>query len=177
MTVVEPTFDEYVASRGAALLRLAFMLSGDRHLAEDLTQEVLIRVYDRWARIARMEQIDAYVRRMLVNSHVSWRRRKSSTETPVAAEAAGSGAGAATVPDTAEDLAAREHAWQLLAGLPRRQRAILVLRFYEDLADADIAAALGCTQSTVRSQAARALAALRGELQNVEPVRSTRKDS
>jgi RNA polymerase sigma-70 factor (sigma-E family) len=175
MIVAEPTFDDYVATRGAALLRLAFMLCGDRHLAEDLTQEVLIRVYERWSRVGRMEQIDAYVRRMLVNSHVSWRRRKSSTETPTERES--TDGGSAAIPDTAEGMAARDHAWQLLAGLPRRQRAVLVLRFYEDLSDPEIAAALGCTQSTVRSQAARALAALRGELQTANPVRSAGKDS
>jgi RNA polymerase sigma-70 factor (sigma-E family) len=176
MTVAEPTFDDYVASRGAALLRLAFMLSGDRHLAEDLTQDVLIKVYDRWSRVGRMEQPDAYVRRMLVNSHVSWRRRKSSTEVPVENDSEDA-AGAAAVADAAEDMAEREQAWQLLATLPRRQQAVLVLRIYEDLSDPEIAAALGCTQSTVRSQAARALATLRGALQTPNPVRSAGKDS
>src|SRR3954470_21087411 len=165
MTTATPTFDDYVASRGAALLRLAFMLTGDRHLAEDLTQDVLARVYGRWTRIAGLEQVDAYVRRALVNTHVSWRRRRSSGEVPVAepVDPAVSDAG----PDRAEAAAERDQAWRLLATLPRRQRAVLVLRYYEDLSDQEIAGILGCSPATVRSQASRALATLRGSVQDV----------
>jgi RNA polymerase sigma-70 factor (sigma-E family) len=177
MTTAAPTFDDYVASRGAALLRLAFMLTGDRHLAEDLTQDVLIRVYGRWSRIAGMAQLDAYVRRALVNSHVSWRRRRSSGEVPLAEPSdVASGSDAAALPDGAEAAAERDQAWRLLATLPRRQRAVLVLRYYEDLADPEIAEALGCSPATVRSQASRALATLRGNLQDVAALGGRGRD-
>lgn len=163
MTTASPTFDDYVASRGAALLRLALMLTGDRHLAEDLTQDTLIRVYGRWSRVSGMEQVDAYVRRTLVNAHVSWRRRRSSSEVPLAEP---SEAGRADAGDDGSEAAAdRDQTWRLLATLPRKQRAVLVLRYYEDLSDHEIAEVLGCSASTVRSQASRALATLRGSLQ------------
>ncbi|NUR29002.1 MAG: SigE family RNA polymerase sigma factor [Catenulispora sp.] len=165
MPAVVPTFDDYVASRGAALLRLAFALTGDRHLAEDLTQDALAGLYSRWSRVAGMEQVDAYVRRSLVNLHVSWRRRRSSREVPLADPSEPVGGDVA--PDGTEAAAERDQAWRLLATLPRRQRAVLVLRFYEDLSDRDIAETLGCSQATVRSQASRALATLRGNIQDV----------
>lgn len=193
-----PTFDDYVASRGAALLRLAFMLTGDRHLAEDLTQDVLIRVYGRWSRVSGMAQIDAYVRRSLVNTHVSWRRRRSNREVPHAEPAdiasgpsrvagfpglwAGSGGSggsfgaAASVPDTGDASADRDQTWRLLATLPRKQRAVLVLRFYEDLSDPEIAGLLGCTPGTVRSQASRALATLRANLQDTAALGGVGRD-
>lgn len=155
----EPTFEEYVTGRGPALLRLAYLLCADRHLAEDLTQDVLLRVHGHWRRVAALDHPDAYVKRMLLNEYLSWRRRRSSGELPVAPDP---DAPAAPVDgDLGERVAAREAAWHLLATLPRRQRAVLVLRFYEDLTDAQIAAALGCTAGTVRSQAARGLATLR----------------
>jgi len=166
MTVAVPTFDDYVASRGAALLRLAFMLTGDDHLAEDLTQDVLIRVYGRWSRIAGMAQADAYVRRTMVNLHVSWRRRRSSGEIPLAEPSDSAGPDAASGGDGMEAAADRDQAWRLLATLPRKQRAVLVLRYYEDLSDQGIAEVLGCSPGTVRSQASRALATLRANLQD-----------
>lgn len=174
MTIASPTFDDYVASRGAALLRLALMLTGDWHLAEDLTQDVLIRVYGRWSRIAGIEQLDAYVRRTMVNAHVSWRRRRSSGEVPLADPPDAAGAGAAT--DGSEAAADRDQAWRLLATLPRKQRAVLVLRYYEDLSDQKIAEVLGCSAGTVRSQASRALATLRGNLQDVAAIGGMRRD-
>lgn len=176
-TTPAPTFDDYVASRGAALLRLAFLLTGDRHLAEDLTQDVLIRVYGRWPRIAGMAQVDAYVRRALVNTHVSWRRRRSSGEVPLAEVSdAARAAGTDAVPDGVQASAERDQAWRLLATLPRKQRAVLVLRFYEDLSDQEIAGVLGCSHATVRSQASRALAALRGKLQDVTALGGVGRD-
>jgi RNA polymerase sigma-70 factor (sigma-E family) len=175
MTPATPTFDDYVASRGAALRRLAFMLTGDRHLAEDLTQDVLIRVYGHWSRIAAMPQVDAYVRRTLVNTHVSWRRRRSSGEVPLAEPADAAGV-APAVPDGVEAAADRDQAWRLLATLPRKQRAVLVLRYYEDLSDQQIAETLGCSQGTVRSQASRALATLRGTLQDIVALEGVGKD-
>lgn len=150
------TFDEFVAARGEALLRFALMLCGDRYLAEDLVQSVLAKVYVRWRRVAGMQRPEAYVKTVLVHEHLRWWRRRSSTERPVPRPAPG---------DVADDgtaaRASRDAAWELMGQLPKRQRAVLVLRYYEDLSDAEIAAVLGCAPSTVRSQAARALAALR----------------
>lgn len=153
---MQPTFEEFVTARGGSLLRFALMLTGDRHQAEDLVQSVLAKAYVRWARVAAMGQPEAYLKRVLVNENLRWWRRRSSRETPVAEP----GDGPAGV-DGAGAYAAREAAWALLGRLPRRQRAVLVLRYYEDLADAQIAEILGCTPGTVRSQAARALATLR----------------
>ncbi len=150
------TFDEFVQSRGWALLRFAYVLSGDAHLAEDLVQEVLARMHRRWDRVTAMQHAEAYVRTAIVRQFVSWRRRRSSTEA-IYAEV--------PEPDAADEpqqrVLARDHMWQLLAGLPRAQRAVLVLRFYCDLPDDEIAAELGCGVSTVRSQASRALAKMR----------------
>jgi RNA polymerase sigma-70 factor (sigma-E family) len=166
-----PTFEDYVRSRGPALLRLAFMLCGDEILAEDLTQDVLLRACGRWRRLSNLDHPDPYVKRMLVNGYVSWSRRRSSSEIPAGAEIGARQAPGE--PDKGDLLAAREVAWRLLATLPRRQRAVLVLRFYEDLADPEIAAVLGCTPSTVRSQASRALAALRSSPQLRDLLQST----
>ena len=147
-------FDEFAAARGDALLRFAFLLCGDRHLAEDLVQSVLARAFATWSRVSAHDRVEAYVRKMVVNEHLSWRRRLSSGEVAVAEPADRAAAGRDAFAD-------RDAAWRLLATLPRRQRAVLVLRYYEDLSDAAIAEALGCAESTVRAHAARALATLR----------------
>jgi RNA polymerase sigma-70 factor (sigma-E family) len=172
-------FEELVLARGEALLRFALMLSGDRHAAEDLVQTVLARAYPRWSRISAMEQPVAYLKAALVNEHLRWWRRRSSRELPVAEltdrevarQAAGREAVRAAgweVADPASAYASRDAAWALLARLPRRQRAVLVLRYYEDLSDAEIAAILRCAPATVRSQAARALATLRSALPTMD---------
>lgn len=150
--------------RGRALLRFAYVLSGDAHLAEDLVQEVLARMHRRWAKVTAMDHGEAYVRAAIVRQFLSWRRRRASTEAILA-----------EVPEPAvrhqpqqqEQVVARDQMWQLLGGLPRNQRAVLVLRFYEDLPDDEIAALLGCGVSTVRSQASRALAKMRTMLSEV----------
>ena len=148
-------FDDFVRSRGGALLRFAYVLCGDAHLGEDLVQEVLARMHPRWERVTVMDSPEAYVRTAIVRQFLSWRRRRSAGEAVVA-----------EVPDRRHDepqlrVLARDQMWQLLAGLPRSQRAVLVLRFYCDLADPEIAALLDCRETTVRSQAARALAKMR----------------
>ncbi|NBE80605.1 SigE family RNA polymerase sigma factor [Micromonospora rubida] len=153
---MQPTFEEFVTARGGSLLRFALMLTGDRHQAEDLVQSVLAKAYVRWDRVAGMSQPEAYLKRVLVNENLRWWRRRSSREVPVAAPDDGP-AGS----DAVGSHAAREAAWALLGRLPRRQRAVLALRYYEDLSDTQIAEVLGCTPGTVRSQAARALATLR----------------
>jgi RNA polymerase sigma-70 factor (sigma-E family) len=156
------TFEEYVHARGPALARLASLLTGDDHRADDLVQEVLAKVYVRWRRIAETDRPDLYVRRMLVNAHASWWRRLSNRELAVAVihdRATGS--------DLADQAAARDEMWQLVATLPPRQRAVLVLRYYEDLDDASIADILDCSPVTVRTTAMRALAALRARYPNL----------
>ena len=151
------TFEQFVAAQGTALLRLAFVLTGDRHLAEDLAQTALADAYRHWKKVTAAQDPAAYVRRMLVNAHLSWRRRRSSTERPT------------DLPDTSADraagpgdaLAERDQLRALLAGLAPRARTVLVLRYYADLDDAAIAEAMGISQSAVRSTASRALASLR----------------
>jgi RNA polymerase sigma-70 factor (sigma-E family) len=147
-------FEEFTAARLPALLRYAMLLSGDREHARDLVQEVLARALVKWGRIGTIEEPYAYVRRMVTNEFLSWRRRRKLTTVPLdeAHEAA------TPEPETPDDLRG------LLARLPGRQRAVLVLRYYEDLTDDEIAAALGCRVGTVRGYASRGLAALRIEL-------------
>lgn len=148
-------FEEYVAARGASLRRFAYVLTGDAHAADDLTQAALADVLAKWRRVSAADHPDAYVRRAMLNRHLSWRRRRASrevtlAEVPVAAVAAPEGA-----------VAARDEAVRFLASLPPRSRAILVLRYYADLDDDAIAEQLGIAPSTVRATASRALATLR----------------
>jgi RNA polymerase sigma-70 factor (sigma-E family) len=154
---VDQDFVSYVEARTPALLRLAYLLSGDPHLAEDLVQESLARAHRRWHEVVRADSPHAYVRRIVVNQHLSWRRRRSSGELAVAPESVPEGMSE----DLAGGLAERDVAWRALATLPRRQRAVLVLRYYEDLSDDDIATTLGVAVGTVRSLASRAFAQLR----------------
>ena len=152
-------FDEYVAARGQALLRFGYVLSGDAQLAEDLVQTALLKAYSHWRRVTAADQPKAYLRRMIVNSFLDHRRRRSAHEVPVDL---GHPCGPCpSSDDHAEWIVSRSEMWLALARLPNKQRAVLVLRYYEDLPDSTIATLLGCTQSTVRSNAARALTALR----------------
>ncbi|MGC4760796.1 SigE family RNA polymerase sigma factor [Micromonospora trifolii] len=150
------TFEEYVSSRGPALVRLARLLTGDEYRAEDLTQDVLSQAYVQWRRIARADRPDVYVRRMLVNANISWWRRRSNRELVVDTFAERAHRG-----DLGREAADRDEMWRLILGLPDRQRAVLVLRYYEDLDDATIAQILDCSPVTVRTHAMRALANLR----------------
>ncbi|HEY2794344.1 MAG TPA: SigE family RNA polymerase sigma factor [Micromonosporaceae bacterium] len=152
---MDPSFEDFVKARGEALLRFALMLCADRGRAEDLVQTVLARVGPRWHRIVTMDAPEAYVKTALVHQHVTWWSRRSSREVPIAVPPERAGG------DFAAARAERDAAWELLGRLAPRQRAVLVLRYYEDLPDGEIAAILGCTAATVRSQAARALANLR----------------
>jgi RNA polymerase sigma-70 factor (sigma-E family) len=149
-------FEEFATARLPALLRYALVLTGERALAEDVVQEVLARAHARWSHIGRLELPEAYVRRMIVNEHLSWRRRFSRVHL-----AASVSPPAPEGPDHATTLADRDALRAELARLPRQQRAVLVLRYYEGLTDAEIADVLGCTPGTVRGYAARALATLR----------------
>jgi RNA polymerase sigma-70 factor (sigma-E family) len=147
-------FDDFVRGRGPALLRFAYLLTSDQGQAEDLVQRALIKAYRRWDHVASVAHPDAYVRRVVLNEHLSFRRRRSSSEVvgpvPDAAQR-----------DVTDDLADRDLVWRVLGQLPRRQRSVLVLRYYEALPDREIAALLGCREGTVRSLAARAFETLR----------------
>ncbi|MFC7481722.1 SigE family RNA polymerase sigma factor [Luedemannella flava] len=160
------TYDEFARSRLAPLLRYAVMLTGDPHLAEDLVQETLVRVQLKWRRVSRADVPDLYVRRMLTNAYLDWRRGRWVRHIVL-----GTAHREEAVADHAERGADRDEMWQLLATLPRRQRAALVLRYYEDLADAQVAEVLGCAVGTVRAHISRALATLREQLQDArQPV-------
>lgn len=150
----DEAFSAFVAVRSRHLLHAAHLLTGDRHRAEDLLQTALTRAYLRWDRIVD-EDPEGYVRRTMVNAHIDvWRRRpwreESTEEVPEVA-----------VPDASGVLDARAALLEALAGLSRRQRAVVVLRYFEDLSEAEIARTLGCSAGTVKSAASRAMAKLR----------------
>ncbi len=152
------TFDDFAAERLPALLRFAAVLTGDRGLAEDVLQEVLLRAHQRWAHIGGLDVPEAYVRRMITNEYLSWRRRWARV-VPHAEVVPPGGE-----PDHADRHADRDALVADLARLPKRQRAVLVLRYYAGLTDAEIARTLGCSAGTVRGYASRALATLRVDL-------------
>jgi RNA polymerase sigma-70 factor (sigma-E family) len=152
-------FREFVAARGQALTRAAYLLTGDQHLAEDLLQNVLSRVAGRWERLRAKGSPEAYIRTSLYREYVSWLRRKPNSEIPtdVLPEPASSSASA----DFADLTTLRLSLERALGKLTRQQRAVIVLRFYEDLSEADTARILGCTVGTIKSQTHRSLARLR----------------
>lgn len=149
------SFEEFVDDWLPRLLRLTGALTGDRYLAEDLVQEVLVRVHRDWERIAASDLPDAYVRRMLVNEYVSWRRRWARMIPHPDPDPGGQ------EPDPADRIAERDALSRRLRRLPRKQRAVVALRYYAGLSDTDIADTLGCSTGTVRAHASRALATLR----------------
>jgi RNA polymerase sigma-70 factor (sigma-E family) len=150
-----PGFRDYVAARQRALLRTARMLTGNQHTAEDLVQASLERVWPRWSRIVRDGDPDAYVRRVLVNTYSTWWRRKWRAEAPTSElpELAG--------PDVFAEADLADALRRLLPTLTPRQKAVVVLRFYEDLSEAATAEVLGCSVGTVKSQTSKALARMR----------------
>ncbi|GIF39226.1 hypothetical protein Axi01nite_35370 [Actinoplanes xinjiangensis] len=152
------TFESFVAEHGQALMRLAFVLTGHRQHAEDLAQTALVDAYRNWAKVAAARRPDSYVRKVLVNAHLSWRRRRWTTERPSEMNDAAAG----LLPDPSDALVERDHLRTMLAGLAPRARTVLVLRYYADLTDAAIAETMGITESSVRATASRALATLRG---------------
>ena len=149
-------FEDFVSREQPGLLRLAVLLAGDRGHAEDLVQTALLKTYRHWGRITRSGEPTAYVRRVLVTTHTSWRRRLSTTEQVV--EALPDRADPAVAPDADEELRAA------LRSLPPRMRTAVVLRYYADLSEQQAAAAMGCSPSTVNTQTARGLQRLRAVL-------------
>lgn len=153
---VDGEFAAYMAARQASLLRTAYLLSGDRHTAEDLAQTALAKLYLSWDKVRDQGSLDGYVRRIMVNELNSlwrrpWKRREHSTD---------------LVPDVEVhrdeyDEGQAAAVWSFVQTLPTKQRAVVVLRYYEGLSEAEIAETLGISPGTVKSQASRALAALR----------------
>ncbi len=152
-------YENFVRAHLPRLLRYAAMLTGERELAADLVQDVLVKAYRRWSRIADADHPDRYVLRMVTNGYLSWRHSRAARLI-----ATGDLPDEVRPGDFASDHALREDMWQRLARLPRRQRAVVVLRYYEQLTDAEIADVLGCAQPTVRAHAHRALTTLRNGL-------------
>ncbi|MCW2764928.1 MAG: polymerase, sigma-24 subunit, subfamily [Nocardioides sp.] len=159
----ELSFDAWVEARVAALLRFAYLVTGSQHAAEDAVQTALTRACEKWARVRRTTDPDAYVRRMVVNAHVSSWRRSGKRELTVAEVRP-----TKTGPDLADAVASGDAVWRVCTGLPRQQRAAVVLRYYEDLEYAEIASILDCTEATARSHVHRALTSLRAELERQE---------
>jgi len=148
-------FRDYVTSRSGALLRMAFLLTRNRADAEDLVQAALAKTYQAWDRIEDHGAVDGYVRRAIVNTHISWWRRRRVEEYPT---------------DDIPDLPAADHAGdsemqdtlrRAIDRLPERMRAAVLLRYYEDMSEAEIAAVLGVSLGTVKSTVSRAVAKLR----------------
>ncbi|MGK5741258.1 SigE family RNA polymerase sigma factor [Micromonospora sp. URMC 103] len=166
----EREFRDYVAARQAALFRAALLLTGHREDAEDLLQTALAKLAGRWTRLRRSDSPDAYVRKILYHQQVSvWRRMRyrreiAYAEPPERADDAG---------DPAVDTALRLSLAQALRGLTPKQRAVIVLRFYEDLPEAEVATILSCSVGTVRSQTHRTLARLRVSCPELSLTRET----
>ena len=157
---LEAGFSEFVAARSRSLLRTAYLLTGDHQRAEDLVQTTLTKVYLRWSRVCRMDQPTAYARRILINQASSSRWWKTSREL------------ASTMPELAHDgdddrVATSRTVWNAVLALPPRQRAVVVLRYYEDLSEAEIADVLGIAPGTVKSTAHAANRRLAGVLADV----------
>ncbi|MGH3329919.1 MAG: SigE family RNA polymerase sigma factor [Nocardioidaceae bacterium] len=159
-------FEAYMAARQPSLLRTAYLLTGDRHSAEDLVQTALAKLYLSWDKVQRRELVDGYVRRIMVNENNSlwrraWKRKEVATD---------------EVPDHGHvmdrhDYGERSALWDFVQTLPRKQRAVIVLRYYEDLSEAEVADILGISVGTVKSQASRALASMRQRV-NTQPMLS-----
>ena len=149
-------FRAYVVGRSPALLRTAYLLTGNRSDAEDLLQTALAKTYLAWDRIRDREAVDGYVRRVMINTQTSWWRRRKVDERAVAEvpELGGDR-------DAADDIALHDALWSAMSSLPRRQRAVVVLRYYEDLSEGETAQVLGISVGTVKSTTSRALAKLR----------------
>jgi RNA polymerase sigma-70 factor (sigma-E family) len=160
VNVDHEAFDRFARAELPRLLRYAVMLTGEREQAQDLVQDVLVKVYDQWPRVGGADRPDRYVTRMVTHEFLSWKRRWhvrhifASDNLVALSDRSG-------VIDEADARATHDDLWHRIGELAPRQRAVLVLRFYEGLPDAEIADLLGCTTSTVRGYAHRALSALR----------------
>jgi len=164
MSDPETEFVAFFAATWPRLFRTTYAVAGDRELTEDALQTAFAQAWSQWSRVSAAEDRVAYVRRMAVNAALARHRRPASRrETTVSA-----------VPETptpADDRLGRDATWQAVRALPARQRAVVVLRYYEDLSEREIAQVLGCRPGTVKSQASAALATLRTTLGETEGSR------
>ncbi len=151
-------FTEFASARSASLFRTAYLLVGDHQLAQDLLQEALIKTYLAWSRIRDVSKAEAYARRTIVTTAISWRRRRSFHERPTETLPE------ATAPDPGDTVTTHASVVAQLRRLPPRQRAAIVLRYYSDLTEAQTAEVMGCSVGTVKSQVSTGLARLRGSL-------------
>jgi len=156
-------FAAYLTARQPSLLRTAYLLTGNRHDAEDLVQTAFAKLYLSWDKVRDQGSMDAYVRRILVNEHNSlwrraWKKREHSTDVTVLQ---GLEKPRHDTHDTGGDTGGDTALWDVVQTLPRRARAVVVLRYYEQLSEAETAAVLGISVGTVKSQSSRALATLR----------------
>jgi len=169
----EAEFCEYVAARQHALLRTAYLLTGNQHNAEDLLQTALAKAYLAWHKLEDSRQPEAYIRKIMVNEYAgwwrrAWRRNEHTTDELPERPPAGGHPSQHTAYDD------RDALWQVVKTLPPRQRATVVLRYYEDLTEAETAQVLGCSIGTVKSQTSRALAQLRDRVNNFHGMEATR---
>ncbi len=151
----DPGFRDYVTARSRALLRTAYLLTGNRADAEDLVQSALAKTYLAWDRIEDRGALDGYVRRAMVNTHISWWRRRRLEEYPtdeIPDQAVADHSGTSDLQDSLR---------RALERLPQRMRAAVVLRYFEDMTEAEVAAVLGVSLGTVKSTVSRAVAKLR----------------
>lgn len=162
-------FTAFVRSRGEHHLRMATLLTGNPDSAEDLVQASLLKLYRAWSRIDTLGEPDAYLRRIIVNTRRSWWRARWRHETPVP-EVPEAAAGE----DAAERHAVGALVRQALARLPKQQRAVLVLRYCEDLPEAEVASLLGCSAGAVKTHAHRGLRALRASLGDLDSFTANR---
>jgi RNA polymerase sigma-70 factor (sigma-E family) len=165
---IDREFRDFVTTRSPALLRTAYLLGGDWATAEDLLQVALTKTYLAWLRLGAIDAIEPYARRVLVNTATSWWRRRWHGERPTEVLPD------TPAPDGLDERLERDRLWRHVVTLPTRQRAVLVLRFYEDQSEAETARLLGVSVGTVKSQCARALASLRARLaaEGIEPAAS-----
>lgn len=160
----EADFSAYVRARQKAFARFAYLLTGDPHSAEDLVQSALAKVYARWDHISTVESPDAYVRKVMVNEHTTWWRRtwrhRERTDSELIR---------VIDPPAATTSGHDSELWAHVRSLPGQQRAAVVLRYYEDLTEAQTAEILGCSVGTVKSHTSRAIRTLRSTMKEVTP--------
>jgi RNA polymerase sigma-70 factor (sigma-E family) len=159
-------FREFVERQWGPLLRTAYLLTGDRGHAEDLVQAALEKTHRRWDKVSRMDAPVAYVRRAMVNTATSWRRRRRVSEVPLLVTDG-------PVVDPYGRVDQRQQVLAALRRLPPRMRAVLVLRYFEDLSEAETADALGCSVGSVKSQASRGLDRLRSQIEDAGTALTT----
>lgn len=172
---MQVTFAQFAEARLTSLLRYAVMLTGDPHLAADLVQETMLRIQTKWERVSEAGSPEAYVRRMLTNAFID-ARRTSWWQRVILRESFSDDARTPRSPDHAGTHADRDELWRHMARLPRRQRAALVLRYYENYSDSEIADVLDCSVATVRSSIVRALATMQGDMSATRSMTGGNRD-